>query len=146
MASTQTETITQPLIPIAVSDDSQPSQAKTNLTVVFGAMTLGKEGTSLSTWFIPRINTLNQSQVPKELASILLKTLRPSSMFSNSTVTMRSTLHVFTERPKLCSDSSIGKHVASSWTPSSILAAWALISTHTRRKTSSVACWTVSRL
>lgn len=50
MASTQTETISQPLIPIAVSDDSQPSQAKTNLKVVFGAMTLGKEGTSYSTW------------------------------------------------------------------------------------------------
>ena len=45
MATTQTETLTQPLIPIAVSDDSSPPQAKTNLKVVFGAMTLGKEGT-----------------------------------------------------------------------------------------------------
>jgi len=46
MAATQTETITQPLIPIAVNDDLSPPQSKTNLKVVFGAMTLGKEGIS----------------------------------------------------------------------------------------------------
>jgi aflatoxin B1 aldehyde reductase len=44
MAVTQTETVTRPLIPIAVSDGSRPAQVKTNLKVVFGAMTLGKEG------------------------------------------------------------------------------------------------------
>lgn len=41
MVTTQTETITQPLIPLAVSDDSRPPQAKTNLKALFGAMTLG---------------------------------------------------------------------------------------------------------
>ena len=48
MAATQTQTIQQPLIPIAVNDDLSPQQAKTNLKVVFGAMTLGKEGISFS--------------------------------------------------------------------------------------------------
>jgi aflatoxin B1 aldehyde reductase len=47
MAATQTETVTQPPIPLAVSDDLSPPQAKTNLKVVFGAMTLGKEGINL---------------------------------------------------------------------------------------------------
>ena len=48
MAATQTETLTKPLIPIAVNNDLSPPAAQTNLKVVFGAMTLGKEGTASS--------------------------------------------------------------------------------------------------
>lgn len=48
MATTQTETLTQPPIPIAVNNDLSPPQAKTNLKVVFGAMTLGEEGSAFS--------------------------------------------------------------------------------------------------
>lgn len=44
MAVAQTETVTQTLGPIAMNNDSPAPQAKTNLKVVFGAMTLGKEG------------------------------------------------------------------------------------------------------
>ena len=46
MATTQTETITQSLIPIAMSDGLSQPQGKIDLNVVFGAMALGGEGAS----------------------------------------------------------------------------------------------------
>jgi hypothetical protein len=58
MAATQTETVQQSLIPIAVSDDLSSSPAKTNLKVAFGAMTLGKEGiSSVPPWYATNHHT-----------------------------------------------------------------------------------------
>jgi hypothetical protein len=58
MAATQTKTINQPIIPIAVNNDLSPPRAKTNLKVVFGAMTLGTEGITLLPPNVSRINIL----------------------------------------------------------------------------------------
>lgn len=41
---TQTEMLDAAPIPMSINNDNGPVQAKTNLKVVFGAMTLGKEG------------------------------------------------------------------------------------------------------
>jgi hypothetical protein len=96
---------------------------KTSVDIVFGAMTLGKEGIDILIE-ISLISRLISDQVPNKLASTVLKTVLPFSMSSRNTATQKLTQQSSTVAAAQSNilGSFIGKTVASSWTPNSPLA------------------------
>jgi hypothetical protein len=95
---------------------------KTSVDIVFGAMTLGKEGIDILIE-ISLISRLISDQVPNKLASIVLKTVLLSSMSSRNMAIQKLTQQLSTVAAAQSNTSGncTGKTVASSWTPNSPL-------------------------